>query len=154
KHLPRVRRGVVHPRKFFYPLDAIGDWNLLYGKRGFTQYQCVLPQPGARAAMRRLMGLLASRGGASVLCVIKDCAQPGKGLFSFPMPGTSVALDLPIAPGWTQQLVDDLNDLVVREGGRIYLAKDAFTRREHFLAMEQPRLDAWTKVRRAWDPAG
>jgi FAD/FMN-containing dehydrogenase len=75
----------------------------------------------------------------------------GKGMLSFPRPGISIALDLAVHPG-TQSIVDRLNEAVIDEGGRIYLAKDSFTRAEHFRAME-PRLEKWTQVRRRWDPA-
>jgi decaprenylphospho-beta-D-ribofuranose 2-oxidase len=153
KHWRAVRRGLMHPEAFFYPLDAIGDWNLMYGRRGFTQYQCVLPAANARKATRAFLELLTSQGGASFLAVIKDFGQEGKGLLSFPLPGITIALDIPIVPGRTQALVDALNELVIREGGRVYLAKDAFTRAEHFRAME-PRLGAWNQVRKAWDPWG
>jgi FAD/FMN-containing dehydrogenase len=71
---------------------------------------------------------------------------------SFPLRGISIALDIPI-DDHTQSLVDALNELVIAEGGRIYLAKDALTRREHFAKME-PRLPEWTRIRRQWDPAG
>jgi FAD/FMN-containing dehydrogenase len=84
------------------------------------------------------------------LCVIKDCGPEGKGMLSYPKPGISYALDIPV-DGSTQAVVDRLNDFVVAEAGRIYLAKDALTRAEHFRAME-PRLDAFLAVRRAWDP--
>jgi FAD/FMN-containing dehydrogenase len=149
-HLPRLKRGLVHPDTFFCPLDAIRHWNRLYGRRGFTQYQCVLPRSGGRGAARRLLELLTGRGGASFLCVIKDCGEEGIGLLSFPKPGVSIALDIPIRPG-TQPLVDALNELVIAEGGRVYLAKDTFTRAEHFRAME-PRLPEWQRIRRHWDP--
>jgi len=151
KHLPRVRRGVAHPETFFYPLDAIGSWNRMYGPRGFTQYQCVLPAEGAADAPRRFLELLTAKGGASFLCVIKDCGAEGEGLLSFPRPGTSIALDIPVRDD-TQSLVDTLNEFVIGEGGRIYLAKDAFTRPEHFRAME-PRLDRFTAGRERWDPS-
>jgi len=152
RHLPRVRRRVLDPEAFFYPLDAIGHWNRMYGPRGFTQYQCVLPDSAGRGAARRFLELLTRRGGASMLCVIKDCGPEGIGLLSFPKAGISIALDIPIRDD-TQALVDALNELVIAEGGRIYLAKDQFTRPEHFRAME-PRLAAWTCVRRKWDPEG
>jgi decaprenylphospho-beta-D-ribofuranose 2-oxidase len=151
-HSGRTKRRVVHPRKFFYPLDAISRWNLMYGKRGFAQYQCVLPDAAGHGAASRFLDLLTVRGGASFLCVIKDCGAEGDGLLSFPMPGISIALDIPMRAG-TQSLVDALNELVIREGGRIYLAKDALTRPEHFRAME-PRLDTFLGVRRQWDPQG
>jgi decaprenylphospho-beta-D-ribofuranose 2-oxidase len=142
----------MHPESFFYPLDFIREWNRLYGPRGFTQYQCVLPETAGVDAARRFLELLTRRGGASMLCVIKDCGPEGKGLLSFPKAGISIALDIPVTEG-TQGLVDALNEAVIAEGGRVYLAKDAFTRAEHFRAME-PRLPAWTAVRRKWDPEG
>ena len=73
-------------------------------------------------------------------------------MLSFPKRGISIALDLPMHPE-TQALVDRLNELVIKEGGRIYLAKDALTRGDHFRAMD-PRVDAFLRVRRAWDPDG
>ena len=87
-----------------------------------------------------------------MLCVIKDCGPEGVGLISFPCPGTSIALDLPIRDG-TQDLVNALNELVIAEGGRVYLAKDVLTRADHFRAME-PRLETFLAVRRKWDPEG
>ena len=146
--------GTTHRRvsweKFFYPLDGIGEWNRMYGRRGFTQYQCVIPAARARVGAARVLDVLTRRGGASFLCVIKDCGDEGRGMLSFPTKGISIALDIPVRSD-TQGLVDALNDEVVAHGGRIYLAKDAFTRREHFVAME-PRLDAFLEVRRRWDP--
>ena len=151
-HLPRRARGVQHPEPFFYPLDVVSDWNRLYGPRGFTQYQCVLPEAAGRGAARRFLELLTGRGGASMLCVIKDCGPEGAGLLSFPKPGISIALDIPITDD-TQALIDALNEAVCAEGGRVYLAKDALTRAAHFRAME-PRLDGFLAVRRKWDPEG
>jgi FAD/FMN-containing dehydrogenase len=152
KHLPRERSGLVHWETFFYPLDAIGDWNRMYGRRGFTQYQCVLPEAAGRDAARRLLEILTRLGGASFLCVIKDCGPEGDGILSFPRAGISIALDIPIRDH-TQMLVDALNEQVLREGGRIYLTKDQFTRREHFQAME-PRLGRFQEIRHRWDPEG
>jgi FAD/FMN-containing dehydrogenase len=152
RHVPRVRRGLTSPEWFFYPLDFSAHWNRMYGRRGFTQYQCVVPDSAGHGAARRFLELLTARGGASFLCVIKDCGPEGIGLLSFPRPGISIALDININDR-TQSLVDALNELVIAEGGRIYLAKDALTRREHFAAME-PRLAEWTRIRRRYDPAG
>ena len=152
RHRAGVERGIAHPESFLYPLDVIRHWNRMYGPRGFTQYQCVLPDTAGQGAARRFLELLTSRGGASMLCVIKDCGAEGPGLLSFPLKGISIALDIPIRDN-TQSLVDALNELVIAEGGRIYLAKDAFTRPDHFRAME-PRLPEWTRIRRHWDPQG
>ena len=149
-HVPRVRRRIMHPESFFYPLDFMREWNRLYGPRGFTQYQCVLPDAAGHGAARRFLDLLTRRGGASMLCVIKDCGAEGIGLLSFPKPGISIALDIPVRDG-TQALVDALNELVIAEGGRVYLAKDQFTRPQHFRAME-PRLPEFLRIRARWDP--
>ena len=143
---------MVHPKGFFYPLDALGHWNRLYGRRGFAQYQCVLPEAGGHGSARRFLEVVTRSGGASFLCVIKDCGAEGAGMLSFPKPGISIALDLPMHPE-TQALVDRLNELVIKEGGRIYLAKDALTRGDHLRAMD-PRIDGFLRVRRAWDPDG
>ncbi|MCC6873315.1 MAG: FAD-binding oxidoreductase [Sandaracinaceae bacterium] len=150
RHLPREREAVVHWESFFYPLDMVLEWNRMYGARGFTQYQCVLPEQAGRGAARRVLEILTRRGGASFLCVIKDCGPEGRGMLSFPMKGISIALDIAVRDD-TQALVDALNEQVIAEGGRIYLAKDTFTREEHFRAME-PRLEAFLAVRRKWDP--
>ncbi|MBU4270634.1 MAG: FAD-binding oxidoreductase [Planctomycetes bacterium] len=151
KHIQRVRRGILHPDAFFYPLDALDDWNLIYGRRGFTQYQCVLPHADGNGPARRFLERFVSAGGMGFLCVIKDFGAEGKGMLSFPRPGMSIAMDFPIHPTKTPTLVDRLNELVIAEGGRIYLTKDTFTRPEHFRAME-PRLEAFNAVRRRWDP--
>ena len=151
KHIQRLRCGVVHPAAFFYPLDMLDDWNLIYGRRGFTQYQCVLPHADDNGPARRMLELFISAGGMGFLCVIKDCGAEGKGLLSFPRPGVSIAVDFPIHRTRTPALVARLNELVIAEGGRIYLTKDTFTLPEHFRAME-PRLEAFNAVRRKWDP--
>lgn len=153
-HRP-FQSGVQHPEEFFYPLDKILHWNRAYGKRGFTQYQCVVPEgehDDALKATRHFLEVLTDGGGADgFLCVIKDCAEQGQGMLSFPKPGISLAIDLAVGPD-IQRLVDRLNEAVIGAGGRIYLAKDAFTRADHFRSME-PRLDGWLAVRRQWDPA-
>jgi FAD/FMN-containing dehydrogenase len=150
KHLSRHMRAVVAPDPFFYPLDAILHWNRVYGSRGFTQYQCVLPRSAGAPAVREFMDLLTKLGGASPLCVIKDCGPEGKGTLSFPLEGTSIAVDMAVSPD-IQRIVDSLNELVIAAGGRIYLTKDRFTTPEHFRAME-PRLPAFFALREKWDP--
>jgi FAD/FMN-containing dehydrogenase len=150
KHLRRMQEGIVDPFTFFYPLDFVQDWNLMYGRRGFTQYQCVLPKEAGSKAARRFLEVLTAHGGASFLCVIKDCGAESSAYLSFPKEGISIALDVAVRND-TQALIDALNECVLREGGRIYLAKDQFTRPEHFRAME-PRLPHFLEVRKTWDP--
>ena len=152
KHLRRVQRRIVHPEATFYPLDMLSHWNRMYGRRGLTQHQCVLPNEAGAGAARRFLEVLTARGGASFLCVIKDCGPEGVGMLSFPRPGISIALDIAVRKD-TPALIDALNECVIKEGGRIYLAKDAFTRAEHFRAMD-PRIEDFQRVRRIWDPTG
>ena len=85
------------------------------------------------------------------MCVIKDFGREGRGILSFPRPGITLALDIAVRND-TQELIDALNEQVLQEGGRVYLAKDSFTRREHFEAMEGSRLDEFRDVRDRWDP--
>jgi FAD/FMN-containing dehydrogenase len=151
KQWRRQSSGIVSHESFYYPLDAIGSWNRMYGRRGFTQYQCVLPREAGRSSARRVLDVLTARGGASFLCVIKDFGRESSGILSFPRPGITLALDIAVRDD-TQELVDALNEQVLQEGGRVYLAKDSFTRREHFEAMEGPRLDEFRAVRDRWDP--
>ena len=147
----RARASVQGPRAFFHPLDGIGHWNRAYGRRGFVQYQCVVPIDREPGIVRRLFEILVRKGGASFVSVVKDFGAEGRGLLSFPRPGITISLDLPMRGSATQALVDRLNDEVAAAGGRIYLAKDALTRPEHFRAME-PRLALWNELRRKWDP--
>jgi hypothetical protein len=145
-------RRVVDPHSFFYPLDVVGDWNRLYGRRGFVQYQCVLPYDGHSSASRRLLQILAAHSREPFLCVIKDCGAEGIGMLSFPRSGISLALDIPFRDN-LQAVIDGMNELVAAEGGRIYLAKDALTRPHHYQAMD-PRVPEFLRVRRAWDGDG
>jgi FAD/FMN-containing dehydrogenase len=149
-HSRRARRAVVHPQKFFWPLDSVREWNRIYGRRGFTQFQCVLPERERPGSTRRFLEATVARGGASFLCVVKDCGAEGEGTLSFPRPGISIALDLPLRRE-TPALVQDLAELVIAEGGRIYLAKDGFARADQWRRMEL-RLAEFERVRAAWDP--
>jgi len=155
--LQHAKQGsrLVNPQQFFYPLDTIRNWSRVYGRRGFTQYQCVLPSDAR--VFRSFLELFQRMGGCSFVTVVKDCGPQGRGLLSFPQRGTSIALDIPIraesSTPSTQQLVDSLNAFTLDHGGRIYLAKDAFTRPEHFRAM-YPRFEEWECIRRRFDPEG
>jgi FAD/FMN-containing dehydrogenase len=148
-----VKRSLMHPQAFFYPLDSLLDWNKAYGRRGFTQYQCVLPHRAGLAVYRKVFQTIAARGGTPYVVVIKDFGAEGRGCLSFPCPGITFSIDMPIAEGTTQGVVDAVNDIVAAEGGRVYLTKDAFTRAAHYRAMD-PRVDGFNAIRRRWDPDG
>ncbi len=113
----------VHFDSFFFPLDRIEAWNRLYGRRGFVQYQCVLPKAESRAGLAALLERAAADQG-SFLAVLKLFGPEGDGLMSFPMEGYTLALDFPMQPV-TRALLDNLDAITHERGGRVYLAKDA-----------------------------
>jgi len=149
KHVPFL----ASYRKFFYPLDEIENWNRLYGKRGFMQYQCVIPEPHAFDGVRLLLEKLVVSGYPSFLAVLKRMGPAGPGMLSFPIPGYTLALDLTMGDERLFNLLDELDDTVVRYGGRVYLAKDARLRASSFRAM-YPRYGEWLAVKRRVDSQG
>lgn len=136
---------------YFYPLDAIGQWNRMYGKRGFVQYQCVLPDATALVGMTTLLSILSASRRGSFLAVLKRFGAEGKGLLSFPLAGYTLALDLPIHDKGIFSLLDKLDNIVLKYGGRVYLAKDARLSAGSFLAM-YPRYESWLKIKQSVDP--
>jgi len=137
---------------FFYPLDGILNWNRMYGKRGFVQYQYVLPTATAHAGTKEILEKLSSAKKASFLAVLKRFGPQGQGMLSFPTEGLTLALDIPMSPDLFGFL-DQLDDIVVKYGGRIYLAKDARMKAEVFRA-GYPRIEEFCAVKKAVDPDG
>ena len=117
--------ALVHYDPFFYPLDSLQNWNLLYGRRGFVQYQCVLP-PGDVAAVKRIIAAVSHSGEACFLAVLKAFGEvQSPGLLSFPRPGLTLTVDLPMRGNRTLALLASLDQLVLARGGALYPAKDA-----------------------------
>ncbi len=143
-------RELVGFEKFFYPLDAINQWNRMYGKRGFVQYQIALPQASGRAGLRTILDRLVRSGRASFLAVLKRFGDAGSGLLSFPMRGYTLALDIPAARGLVPFL-HELDRMTLDHGGRIYLAKDAALQAGDFAAM-YPKLESFRTIQRKLDP--
>ncbi|HYC01876.1 MAG TPA: FAD-binding oxidoreductase [Azospirillaceae bacterium] len=139
-------------RDFLYPLDAIHQWNRMYGKAGFHQFQCVVPMPGAPAAIRMLLEALGRAGRASFLAVLKAMGRPGLGHLSFAQPGLTLAVDIPNRPG-VEALLAELERLTLDAGGRVYLAKDSALSPQGFRAM-YPRLPEFREALATWDPQG
>lgn len=133
------RSGLKPYGQFLYPLDALLRWNRIYGKRGFLQFQCVLPDQAARAGLHALMTTISEAGLASFLAVLKTLGSEGKGYLSFPLRGYTLALDFPRSAK-AIALVERLNAITLDHGGRVYLAKDAVLKPEQFARM-YPKLD-------------
>ena len=138
---------------FFFPLDAIGAWNRLYGRRGFVQYQALLPRQTAAEGCRRLLEEISRERAASFLAVLKTTGPEGRGLLSFPRPGVTLALDVPNVGERLRPLARRLDEIVLGCGGRLYLAKDALTDADTFAAM-YPRLAEFRAAKRRLDPDG
>ena len=133
---------------FFFPLDGVGDWNRLYGRRGFVQHQCVVPVESGASVLAEILGRVAARGDA-FLAVLKKLG-PSNGVLSFPAPGYTLALDFPMRPGLLQFL-DELDRIVANAGGRIYLAKDACQSGAVFEA-GYPGLQRFREIKKSVDP--
>lgn len=121
----KTGQAFVHYDQFFYPLDSLLNWNLLYGKRGMVQYQCVIPN-GQAMVLQNMLQLVHKSGQGCFLAVLKAFGEPASpGLLSFPRPGLTLALDLPMRGDPTLRLLDSLDAQVRAAGGALYPAKDA-----------------------------
>ncbi len=149
---PRRQRGAIQNITAFYQvLDLFGDWNRVYGSRGFLQYQFVVPF-GAEPTVRRIVEKIAASPHSSGLNVLKRFGEGNAAPLSFPQPGWTITVDFPITPG-LHRLCTELDELVLGAGGRLYLAKEsrasgATIRRGY------PRFDEWRKIRDSVDPDG
>ncbi len=126
-----VSKQKVDIDTFFYPLDAIGHWNRIYGKNGFTQYQFILPKEHSYEGMEKILKTISDSGKGSFLAVIKLYGKANDNYLSFPIEGYSLALDFKIEKGLFE-LLDRLDEIVVEYGGRIYLTKDVRVSKETF----------------------
>jgi FAD/FMN-containing dehydrogenase len=135
---------------FFYPLDAVKNWNRIYGPRGFQQYQALLPESEARAGIQEMLKAIAETGSGSFLAVLKRCGDiPSPGLLSFPRAGTTLALDFP-ETGRPRETIFPRLDTIIREaGGRMYPAKDAHMSGEDF----RRNYPQWEQLEAMRDPA-
>ena len=145
--------GRVHEvelARFLYPLDAVGDWNRIYGARGFYQFQCVVPFADGEAVLRALLEVIAASRQASFLAVLKRMGAGRSGYLGFPMEGYTLALDFPRGAG-VEALYARLCAITRDAGGRVYLGKDALLSAEDFRAM-YPEFGAFAEVLAAVDP--
>ena len=131
----KAKEGVSKQRvdidTFFYPLDAIGHWNRIYGKKGFTQYQFILPKERSYEGLEEILTAISNSGKGSFLAVLKLYGKANDNWLSFPMEGYSLALDFKIEKGLFE-LLDRLDEIVLKYKGRIYLTKDVRVSKETF----------------------
>lgn len=155
-HWQRFKAGrrVMHYDPFFYPLDGVRDWNRMYGKNGFFQYQCVIPSDRndpqtTRSVIANLLNEGAQSGHGSFLAVLKKFGDiPSPGLLSFPKVGTTLALDFPNGGEKTLAFLEKMDEIVRNAGGRVYIAKDARMSRKSF----QAYYPEWQELEKMRDP--
>ena len=150
----RQRKQTEHTRvgydSYFYPLDSLLEWNRIYGRPGFQQYQCVVPAAGAQEATRAILKAISTSGSGSFLAVLKRCGNiESPGLLSFPLEGTSLALDFPQRDEQNKRLFAILDAIVHEAGGRLYPAKDAHMSGGDFRAA----YPQWQQLEALRDPA-
>jgi FAD/FMN-containing dehydrogenase len=126
-----VSKQIVDIDTFFYPLDAIGHWNRIYGKNGFTQYQFILPKENSYNGLKEILKTISDSGKGSFLAVLKLYGKANENWLSFPMEGYSLALDFKIENGLFE-LLHMLDKIVLKYNGRIYLTKDVRVSKETF----------------------
>jgi decaprenylphospho-beta-D-ribofuranose 2-oxidase len=140
----------VHYEKFFFPLDAIDHWNRGYGKRGFVQYQLVIPEEDGKKNLVGILEMIATSGCTPFLNVFKKMGD-AQGMLSFPFKGYTLAIDFPM----TKELLSfapRLDAKVLAAGGRLYLGKDALLDEGMFKQM-YPRYSEWLAIKRKYDPS-
>jgi FAD/FMN-containing dehydrogenase len=147
--LKRSKPAEVPYASFFYPLDALGAWNRIYGPGGFLQHQCVLPLEPASEALEEILNRIAEAGAGSFLAVLKRFGyRPSPGLLSFPRPGITLALDFPFRGGRTLDLLQTLDRITLEAGGAVNPSKDACMSAESF----QRFFPRWTELTSFIDP--
>jgi decaprenylphospho-beta-D-ribofuranose 2-oxidase len=139
-----------HFESFFYPLDILAHWNRGYGRRGFTQYQFVIPFTDGPRRMREILSTILSSGELPFLNVLKRFGKESGGVLSFPREGYTFAIDFPIRTN-TVALLRRLDAMVLEAGGRIYLGKDSYVEAATFRAM-YPEIDRWLAIKAKYDP--
>lgn len=153
RRAPRARTGQLQRiPTFFHPLDGVPHWNRVYGRSGFVQYQFVVGH-GREDVLRRIVRRISERRCPSFLAVLKRFGEADPGWLSFPVPGWTLALDVPASLPGLGALLDGLDEEVAAADGRVYLAKDSRLRPELLAAM-YPRLDDFRALRAELDPRG
>lgn len=146
---PKNKTDIVDYDTFFYPLDSMLNWNRIYGKRGFTQYQFVLPKEGSYEGLEKILKAISQSGQGSFLAVLKLFGKQD-GMLNFPKEGYTLALDFPITDKLFP-LLDKLDAIVKEFGGRLYLTKDVRMTKEMFES-GYSRLPEFKIIKEMYDP--
>ena len=144
----KITRNKIDINSFFYPLDSIGKWNRIYGKNGFIQYQFILPIDTSFIGLEKILQIISESGKGSFLAVLKLYGKANENYLSFPMEGYSRALDFKMEKGLFS-LLDSLDEIVLENQGRIYLAKDARVSKSVF-EKGYPQVDKFRELRREY----
>jgi decaprenylphospho-beta-D-ribofuranose 2-oxidase len=148
-HKP-INNGNIDLDHFFHPLDTIQNWNVLYGKKGFIQYQFVIPEKHVEF-IKVFLRILKANSLTSPLTVLKRFGKSKSGLLSFPIEGWTISVDLPFYNNKCLKVLENLDLMVAELGGRVYLSKDFRLSRESFNRMYESHHD-WIAVKKAMDP--
>jgi decaprenylphospho-beta-D-ribofuranose 2-oxidase len=152
KQMKKEMHNVVHYAPFYYPLDSLLNWNRIYGKKGFTQYQFVLPIESSATGIAAILKYIVDNGKASFLSVLKLFGKQDENYLRFPMEGYTLALDFKISPDlW--QFLNELDAMVADFGGRVYLTKDVRMSAD-FLRRTYPQAEAFISGINKYDPKG
>ena len=152
QRIQKSRAPLGHYDAFLYPLDKIAYWNRGYGRRGFTQYQFVIPFADGHRHMRAILEAILSSGELPFLNVLKRFGKESEGVLSFPRAGYTLAIDFPIRTN-TVSLLRRLDAMVCDAGGRVYLGKDSYLEAEMFRRM-YPAVEGWLATKAKYDPEG
>ena len=146
---PIKQFSIIDYDPFFYPLDAIANWNRLYGKKGFMQYQCVIPKEHRETAMLEMLSIISESGEASFLSVLKEFGDiKSPGLLSFPRAGVTLALDFANHGEKTLALLNELDIITLKYSGSVYPAKDARMSKDSF----EKYYPKWEEFKQYIDP--
>lgn len=145
-----IGKQVQDVEKYMHPLDGVENWNILYGKAGFIQYQFVVPL-GREDVLREVLLKIKSSGNSSFLTVLKSFGEDSNGFIAFPIKGWTLAIDFPIRSKGLSEILSEIDEMVVQSGGRIYLTKDSRLSSIDFAHM-YPNFQRWKEVKYQVDP--
>ncbi|MEZ8695620.1 FAD-binding oxidoreductase [Vibrio lentus] len=148
KQLKEEVNNTIHYDPFFYPLDGINNWNRMYGRNGFTQYQFVIPRKAGKEGLTEILKVIAESKQGSFLAVLKAFGEGNQNLLSFPMEGYTLALDFKLNHKLFA-LLDRLDIIVSKYGGRLYLSKDVRMSKEMF-RVGYPQWKAFQELRKEY----